>query len=98
MGANGLWSIAAPALLLGGVVVVVWALLGDPARGRRRCPRCWYELSSAPLGQPCPECGQATMKERHLRRARRRWRLAGVGVLMIGGVLVEHVARLGWIR
>ena len=48
-----------------------WGLFGDRSRGRRRCPRCWYDLSFSP-GLVCAECGHLVNGERQLYRARRR--------------------------
>ncbi|MEX2217115.1 MAG: hypothetical protein WD749_00015 [Phycisphaerales bacterium] len=81
-------------LALAGVVVVGLALLRDRARGRARCPRCWYELTpmvGGALPEPasfagvvCPECGRSVVRARRLYRTRRHWRWAGVGVLVLG--------------
>lgn len=67
---------------LGGVWLVLWAVVGDPARGRRRCPRCWYDMSGVwgVGGLVCPECGRDSKSERRLGRTRRRWRWTGAGV------------------
>ena len=35
-----------------GVTLTWWGLFGDRARGRRRCPRCWHDLSHTP-GMTC---------------------------------------------
>lgn len=69
------------ALLAGGVVLAGWALLRDRSRGRRRCPRCWYSMEGVP-GLTCPECGRAVSSERSLRRTRRSWRVAVVGLMV----------------
>lgn len=66
--------------------VLAWAVLGDPSRGRLRCPRCWYRMEGIPkqeAGWICPECGRKIAKERGLRRARRRWRWALPALLAI---------------
>lgn len=69
-----------------GVVVAAWALLWDRARGRKRCPKCWYDLAGAKVGEVnalrCPECGRVVKRERELRRTRRRWRW-GVPALVV---------------
>ncbi len=72
------YLIAAAALL-----VLVRVLVGDRARGRRRCRRCWYDLSEA--GEPplvCPECGREHGTLRQLTRTRRR-RSRGLIVLLL---------------
>jgi hypothetical protein len=54
----------------------------DPSNGRRRCGRCWYDMS-ATAGLKCPECGTEAPNERALFRTRRAPRLAaGVVVLL----------------
>lgn len=66
--------------------VLAWAVLGDPSRGRLRCPKCWYRMEGIPKQQTgwiCPECGRKIAKERGLRRARRRWRWAAPALLAI---------------
>ncbi len=59
----------------GGLVLTGWALFWDRARGRRRCPKCWYDLAATPAGAAgttCPECGRTARSERELARTRRR--------------------------
>lgn len=72
------WSGAALAVLAG-VWLALWALVGDPARGRRRCPRCWYDMGGVG-GTVCPECGCDARSERRLGRTRRRWWWAAAGM------------------
>src|SRR5262245_52001558 len=81
------------AFALAGLALVAWALFRDRARGRRRCPGCWYDIAGVPAdpvpdrhGQQvrtCPECGRRTPGERPLLRTRRQWRLAAAGVLVM---------------
>lgn len=40
-----------------GLLMLLWALFRDRSRGRRRCPRCWYDMAGVP-GLQCPECGR----------------------------------------
>ncbi len=81
--------------LIAGLVIFFHALLADRARGRRRCPKCWYDLSRT-NGLRCPECGHEAKRDRALFRTRRRWRWAAFGVLV---VLVSHpVARIPVVR
>lgn len=69
-----------------GAAFLVRGLWGDRARGARRCPQCWHDLSHTP-SMVCGECGFTATKERDLHRARRRWSLAGGGlVLLLAGV------------
>jgi hypothetical protein len=48
-----------------------WALFSDRARGRRRCPRCWFDMTHT-AGLRCTECGHLAGEESDLRRTRRR--------------------------
>lgn len=41
------WQATGWALAAAGVVLFLWALFWDRARGRKRCPKCWYDLSGA---------------------------------------------------
>lgn len=70
LGALGLW-------------LVYRGLLADRAKGRRRCPRCWYELQAASLPVRCSECGREATSERELFRTHRRWGVALAGVVLI---------------
>jgi hypothetical protein len=63
---------AIAALALG---LIAWCIAGDRARGRRRCPKCWHDLS-ATRGLTCSECGFTACAEPDLMRTRRRIRLA----------------------
>ncbi|MCW5776721.1 MAG: HEAT repeat domain-containing protein [Phycisphaeraceae bacterium] len=102
----GVWLFMAGggAVALGGVLVVAWALGWDRARGRVRCPKCWYDMRGVPAGEGggwlCPECGGRIARERGLRRTRRRWRWAGVGLLAaVAGVVLFDYPNLrggGW--
>jgi hypothetical protein len=78
------------AVAAGGIGVTWWAIFGDKARGRRRCPRCWHDLSGTP-GLTCGECGHAARAERDLLAARRRWGIAAATVAFM-------VAIAGWTR
>src|SRR5688572_13487091 len=74
----GLAAVALPAL--------IWSLRCDRSRGRRRCPRCWYDFSGV-SGLVCPECGKGMASERRLLKPRRRWRCGAVAlVVLTGGV------------
>jgi hypothetical protein len=88
MNATLSWSwvllVAGAMIALSGAGLAVWALFHDRARGRRRCPKCWYDMSGAPPhGMKCPECGREQMRERRFFRTRRRWRWAGAGAAVI---------------
>ena len=83
------WPVIAFAALAVGVAW--WSLFGDKPRGRRRCPRCWHDLSKTP-GMTCGECGFVARRERQFARARRRWGLAASAVAAT--VAVAVVAQL----
>ena len=70
-----------------GIVLAGWGLRGDRSRGRRRCPKCWYDMSSTLHEGPhaslrCPECGHEPSGARALYRARRYRRVVWLGVAM----------------
>ncbi len=82
-------SLALPTAVIAacvGAAFLIRGLWGDRGRGARRCPRCWHDLSHTP-SMVCGECGFTATKEADLHRARRRWSLAGLGlVLLLAGV------------
>src|SRR5262249_34831615 len=72
----------------------------DRSRGRRRCPRCWYDMMGVP-GRRCPECGREARAEARLYRTRRRWRLVSLAlVVMTAGMGVGGYPayQKGWER
>jgi hypothetical protein len=85
MGATSGWVAAlwwaGVAVCAVGVLVVLLALFRDRSRGRRRCPRCWYDMSGVP-GLACPECGRTAKGVQSLFRTRRRWRRGAVGLVV----------------
>jgi hypothetical protein len=94
------------ALYLVGIVLglvglfVLWrALFADRSRGRRRCPKCWYDMAGVP-GLTCPECGKTVAAEKRLQRTRRHGRtaLAGVCVLLLAAAcaLTPELVQRGW--
>lgn len=93
MGTVSDWLLWIAGALVGvaGVVTILWALLADRSRGRRRCPKCWYDLGGVPggagPGAACPECGRSVVSTRELLRTRRHWKLWSLGLaLAIAGV------------
>lgn len=69
-------------------IVLLFALVGDRSRGRRRCRNCWYDMSEAarPTSAApviCPECGTRTITERQLSRSRRSWSRVSITVLAL---------------
>jgi hypothetical protein len=77
------WLYTAIALTLSAaaVLVIAWALFWDRARGRKRCPRCWYDMATGTL--TCPECGRMARSEATLLRTRRRWGWVAVGLMLL---------------
>src|SRR5262249_1720497 len=75
------------------------SLFADRSRGRRRCPKCWYEMTGVG-GTTCPECGRTAARERRLFRTRRhRWRAVAFAALVLLGVCLprtERIRREGW--
>lgn len=73
-----IWNFVAFSFAAAGLTLLAWALLADRAKGRLRCPKCWYSLDGIPADdagtRKCPECGRGKLRERSLKRTRRRWR------------------------
>jgi HEAT repeat protein len=70
-------QVAALGLLPSAVSLAIWSYRGDRSRGRRRCPKCWYDMTG--LALKCPECGHDAKREQQLFRPcryRRRFALA----------------------
>ncbi|MDA0974502.1 MAG: hypothetical protein O2927_00905 [Planctomycetota bacterium] len=65
-----------------GFAIVAFGLWGDRGPRRRRCPRCWHDLSKTP-GMVCGECGFTARAEAELVRRRRRWSHAMLGLVML---------------
>ena len=85
------WLLCAGVVALMGSLIYLawWALFADRSRGRRRCPRCWYDMAHAPPpGMTCPECGFVAKAERQFHRTRRRYVLAAAAILInVAGAL-----------
>jgi len=63
-----------------------WGIRGQRSSGRRRCPRCWYDMKGTP-GLRCPECGHDAGTERDLFRPRRRaWAVRLAVLLALVGI------------
>ena len=65
-----------------GLALAIRAGIGDRARGRRRCPSCWYDMAGV-SGLRCPECGREAKLERSLFRARRWWIRGALGAVIV---------------
>src|SRR5438552_10184765 len=95
-------------LALLGLILLYWSLFRDRSRGRRRCPRCWYDMSATPQSAEkpgvftCSECGKAINRERKLHTTRRRWRWAMMAILLVSlsfvGIRYPQIQRDGWWR
>jgi len=101
---EGAFILLSHIVALAACVLIVWALLADWVRHRfrrrRRCPRCWYDMSRSPT-LTCSECGYEAKKERRLFKARRRWRWAFFAVFLLIGSYALHVTpqvkQRGWV-
>jgi len=85
-------------LFVGLVFLAWWALFRDRERGRRRCPRCWYDMDHLP-SMTCPECGYTARSERSFGKTRRRKRLAVLAMLgcaSIGACVIDCAVHRGW--
>jgi len=87
------WIFLALAIVLGlyGLWLLYWSLLKDCSRGRRRCPRCWYDMSGTPDNMTCSECGFVAKRERKLQKTRRRWRWGFVALLIVALAIASAV-------
>ena len=81
------WTLAALALAL-----LTWALFWDRPRGRKRCPKCWYDMAgtSSRDDLDCPECGHTANTERSLGKTRRRPKVAGLALILL--LVFSHAA------
>lgn len=74
-----------PAALLAvlGLIGLYCSLIKGRAKGRPRCPKCWYDMRHAALPARCPECGTTSTTAKDLLRTRRHWLAALVSVLLV---------------
>ncbi|MFO0829318.1 MAG: hypothetical protein U0572_14365 [Phycisphaerales bacterium] len=70
------------------IVALVWhALFGDKSHGRRRCPRCWHDMTGA-TSLRCTECGHDAPSEEALFRTRPYWGRAILWLaVLVGGAI-----------
>jgi len=81
-------AIACIAIGLGLFAAAIWF---DRARGRLRCPSCWYDVQTI-SSLICPECGYAAANVQALRKTRRHYGLALAGVVLcVSAVLIGFV-------
>jgi hypothetical protein len=94
------WTFGAGVVVLAGIAVTIVGLRLDPAKGRRRCPGCWYDFAAMAVDTVCPECGRVAKSEGELGRTRRSGRLAlvGVGIVLLAYFVsaTGRVLSLGW--
>ena len=83
-----------------GLWLCYWFLLSDRARGRKRCPMCWYDMSVADSLR-CPECGHDANREADLLKTRRRFKglwLCMLVFLTAGFLWIQpRVQQHGWV-
>lgn len=83
-----------------GIRICTRAVFGDRSRGRRRCPKCWYEIATS-AGRKCSECGREAPSEQSLLRTRRHWwRTVPGGLLVLAAgapVGMQRVHQKGWL-
>ncbi len=66
---NWLFWIGGGGIGLLALALLYWSLLHDRARGRRRCLKCWYDMSRTPT-LTCSECGWTAKREKKLVKTR----------------------------
>ena len=95
-----LWWIGGAVVGLLGLWLLYWSLLRDRSKGRRRCPKCWYDMSFADSLR-CPECGNDAKREADLLKTRRRWKglwLCMLVFLTAGFLSIQpKVQQNGWV-
>jgi hypothetical protein len=75
-------NLDAAAYLIVAALVIWLAFFSDRSKGRKRCPKCWYDMNAAPPpGLTCSECGHVCKSTAQLHKARRRWRPVVWGAL-----------------
>ncbi|MEM7228538.1 MAG: hypothetical protein AAF432_06955 [Planctomycetota bacterium] len=87
-----------------GFAALVFALFFNRVRRlwtkHRRCPKCWYDMSRT-QGLTCSECGKTVKRERSLRKAKPRRRLALIALLILllgyAGQVTPGVKARGWV-
>lgn len=102
-----IWNAASIALGVIGATLFLWAMFKDRPRGRLRCTKCWYDMKGAADASPnppwtCPECGKSIRAHKHLRRTRRKLRVAVPCLLLLllalyGWTARDRVLARGWI-
>ena len=95
-----LWWIGGAVVGLLGLWLLYCSLLRDRSKGRRRCPKCWYDMSVADSLR-CPECGNDARRAADLLKTRRRWKglwLCMLVFLTAGFLWIQpKVQQDGWV-
>ncbi len=75
----------AAGLFVFALVVVARGLFRDSSNGRKRCPKCWYDMAgTAASGRfVCPECGHDALAPANLLRTRRHRVSIVFGTLLV---------------
>lgn len=73
-------TVLAQVQIAAALVCVGWWF--DPSRGRRRCPRCWYDMGGT-KARLCTECGFEARSQKQLYRTRRKFGLVWIAVFVI---------------
>lgn len=89
-GPDWLYLLTAGLLALAGAPLLYWSLFHDRPRGKRRCPRCWYDMAGVP-GLTCPECGRMVRSEGKLIKTRRRWGRAVLGAILVANAAITSL-------
>lgn len=78
--------------------LAAWGFFADRARGRLRCPQCWYDMAAvAESGSlTCPECGRHAGTPAGLARTRRqRGLVALAAAIALVGLATPRLGRVG---
>lgn len=96
-----LFWVFAIVLALTGLYFLWRFLLRDPDRHKRRCPKCWYEMTGV-TGLRCPECGREHASERKLFKSRHKRHQALAALLFFlfafSTAITPRIAQRGWVR
>lgn len=81
------------------MIYIAWrALFHDRGKHKRRCPKCWHDLSHTP-GMTCGECGYTAYQEAQLHKTRRKPVLAigAISVCLLATAFINHqMDQRGW--
>lgn len=84
-----LWFYIPAALLAAlGLFGLYCSLFKSRAKGRLRCPKCWYDMAGTTPPATCPECGRTAATTADLQRTRRHWWYALAALLLIAPLTV----------